>query len=313
MGGAGHAQRHHVPGRQAAAGPDVRRLGLSSPDLGQRAVGRVPPRQREPRADPRHQAAGGLSQASWAGHPDLPDQPGHWGHRAGEQRAQRLLRQWRVVLPRCQRQWSVRRLHVPRDQPAPWTGTAAAGHLPQGHDHRGDLDRQHQHNGGCRHRWIEQPPDISENGNTIAYSSDATNLVPGDTNGQQDCFVTPRANRPQRPPGQRRQHRAGPRRLELPLPAHRQRIDDGVLVLRRQRHRASLGQGQRIYVRNLRANSTTLVSRRPNGPPAKASRPDISGNGACVTYQSTDAGIVPGDPDTPTTCSCSTSPAGPRG
>jgi Tol biopolymer transport system component len=61
---------------------------------------------------------------------------------------------------------------------------------------------------------------------------------------------------------------------------------------------SSLSQGQRIYVRNLRANTTTLVSRRPNGTPALASRPDISGSGACVTYQSKDAGIVPGDPDT---------------
>jgi hypothetical protein len=37
-------------------------------------------------------------------------------------------------------------------------------------------------------------PDLSDDASTIAYNSGATNLVPGDSNSQGDCFVTKRAN-----------------------------------------------------------------------------------------------------------------------
>jgi Tol biopolymer transport system component len=60
----------------------------------------------------------------------------------------------------------------------------------------------------------------------------------------------------------------------------------------------SLTRGQRIYVRDLVGNTTKLVSKRPNGSAALASRPDISGNGACVAYQTTEAGVVAADTDT---------------
>jgi Tol biopolymer transport system component len=141
-------------------------------------------------------------------------------------------------------------------------------------------------------------PDISEDGNTIAYSSDATNLVPGDRNGQEDCFVTSRANL-----RSVRLVSLGSGGQALNGPSYRCQLsaNGSMMVFASFAGNAtgsSLSQGQRIYVRNLRANTTTLVSRRPNGTPALASRPDISGSGACVTYQSKDAGIVPGDPDT---------------
>ena len=82
------------------------------------------------------------------------------------------------------------------------------------------------------------------------------------------------------------------------MPAQRRRLPDGVRVLRRQRAAGVGGAGQRIYVRNLANGSTQLVSKKSNGQPAKASRPDISSNGACVVYQTTDGQIVPGDADT---------------
>jgi Tol biopolymer transport system component len=145
--------------------------------------------------------------------------------------------------------------------------------------------------------WSSRP-DISEDGSTIAYGSDATNLVPGDGNGQQDCFVTSRSN---------------VRNVRLTSLGHAGQALDGLsyrcqlsangsrMVFSSFATNATatpLTRGQRIYLRNLQANTTTLVSRRPNGTPALASRPDISGNGTCITYQSQDAGIVAGDTDT---------------
>jgi Tol biopolymer transport system component len=141
-------------------------------------------------------------------------------------------------------------------------------------------------------------PDISEDGNTIAYSSDATNLVPGDTNGAGDCFVIPRSN-----PRNVRLVSVGNAGQALDDSSYRCQLStNGTMMVfasfAGNATGAALGRGQRIYVRNLANNTTTLVSRRPNGTPALASRPDISGSGACVTYQSKDAGIVAGDPDT---------------
>ena len=48
--------------------------------------------------------------------------------------------------------------------------------------------------GGAATGGSSSRPDISDDASTLAYSSDATNLVPGDSNGQGDCFVTKRAN-----------------------------------------------------------------------------------------------------------------------
>ena len=144
--------------------------------------------------------------------------------------------------------------------------------------------------------WSSRP-DISEDGSTIAYSSDATNLVPGDGNGQEDCFVTSRSNL-----RNVRLTSVGNAGQALDSGSYRCQLstNGSMMVFASFAGNAtatSMSQGQRIYVRNLQANTTTLVSRRPNGTPALASRPDISGSGACATYQSKDAGIVPGDPD----------------
>jgi Tol biopolymer transport system component len=38
-------------------------------------------------------------------------------------------------------------------------------------------------------RNLSVPPSISADGRYVAFGSPATNLVPGDTNGQDDIFV----------------------------------------------------------------------------------------------------------------------------
>ena len=142
-------------------------------------------------------------------------------------------------------------------------------------------------------------PDLSDDGNLVAYSSDATNLVPGDGNGQGDCFVTQRAN---------------PSAVRLvSLSSGGQQLNDfsyrcqltsngSAMVFASFASNAIAGsaltRGQRIYVRDLGANTTKVVSKKANGTAALASRPDISGNGACVVYQTTEAGVVAADTDT---------------
>ncbi len=141
-------------------------------------------------------------------------------------------------------------------------------------------------------------PDLSDDGSLVAYSSDATNLVPGDSNGQGDCFVSKRAN---------------PKDVKLvSVGTNGQLLDDfsyrcqltangSAMVFSSFAANAlgtALARGQRIYVRDLVANTTKVVSRLANGSPALASRPDISSNGACVVYQTTSPGVVPGDTDT---------------
>ena len=153
--------------------------------------------------------------------------------------------------------------------------------------------------GGAATGGSSSRPDISDDASTIVYSSDATNLVPGDNNGQGDCFVTKRANlRDQR---------------LVSLTSGGQQLNDfsyrcqltangSAMVFASFASNAIAGtamtRGQRIYVRDLGANTTKVVSRRANGTPALASRPDISGNGACVVYQTSEAGVVAVDTDT---------------
>jgi Ca2+-binding RTX toxin-like protein len=84
------------------------------------------------------------------------------------------------------------------------------------------------------------PPSISANGRFVAFSSDASNLVPGDTNSNTD-----------------------------------------------------------IFVRDLLTNTTTRVSVDSAGNQANRSsrNPSISGDGRLVAFESTASNIVPGDPN----------------
>ena len=91
--------------------------------------------------------------------------------------------------------------------------------------------------GGAATGGSSSRPDISDDASTLAYSSDATNLVPGDNNGQGDCFVTKRANLRGPTVGQPEQRRPATERLQLPLPAHGQRLGHGLRLLRLQRDR----------------------------------------------------------------------------
>ena len=140
-------------------------------------------------------------------------------------------------------------------------------------------------------------PDLNDDGSLVAYSSDATNLVPGDSNGQGDCFITKRAN-----PSDVKRVSLGASGQELDDFSYRcQMTGNGSAMVFASFAANALGsplpRGQRIYVRDLVANTTKVVSKLANGSPALASRPDISSNGACVTYQTSSNGVVAADTD----------------
>lgn len=152
-------------------------------------------------------------------------------------------------------------------------------------------------NGGAASGGSSSRPDLNDSGSLVAYSSTATNLVGGDNNGQEDCFVADRNG------SNTRLASLGVNNQQLDGLSYRCQLtaDGSRMVFASFAGNAQPGlggAGQRIYVRNLANGSTQLVSKKTNGQPAKASRPDISSNGACVVYQTTDGQIVPGDTDT---------------
>src|SRR6187455_2491901 len=59
----------------------------------------------------------------------------------------------------------------------------------------GDTTRVSVNSAGVEGNGFSNAPSISTNGNGryVAFSSDASNLVPGDGNGTDDCFVHDRA------------------------------------------------------------------------------------------------------------------------
>jgi Tol biopolymer transport system component len=139
-------------------------------------------------------------------------------------------------------------------------------------------------------------PDLSDDGSLVAYSSDATNLVPGDTNNAGDCFLTRRSN-----PSAVSRISVGDNGQQLDNFSYRcQLTANGSAAVFSSFATNVVGTpmatGQRIYVRDLVHSTTQLISRTASGTPATASRPDISSDGTCVTFQ-TSGGLVPGDTD----------------
>ena len=142
-------------------------------------------------------------------------------------------------------------------------------------------------------------PSVSGDGRYIAFASDATNLVPLDTNGNKDVFVYDSLTR-------------SIERVSVTWQGQEARDDsdvpsisaDGRYVAFRSRAwnmypgGANLGQPiWQIYVHDRVAQSTTRVTvPRAGGAPELASdEPEISADGNWIAFQSADSDLVPGD------------------
>ena len=141
-------------------------------------------------------------------------------------------------------------------------------------------------------------PDLNDDASVIVYNSWFSDLVPGDTNGQSDCFLTQRANLTAV-----RRWSLGNRGQQLDGFTYRCKVDRNAtrMVFDSQSSDAfdtPMSGNYQVYLRNLVSGELTLVSRRTDGSPSGASvRPDISESGGCVAVQSSDRFLVQGETD----------------
>ena len=185
-------------------------------------------------------------------------------------------------------------------RPPTWcraTPTASSGRVrprpPDGHDRAG----QRRHGRRRRATASSCDPAISADGRFVAFSSSATNLVPGDTNG------TRRRVRPRPPDGHDRagERRAGRRPGRLAPAAARRSRRTGASSPSARRHQPGAGRHQRRR-RRLRprppdGHDRAGQRRRRAAPRATAAArgPAISADGRFVAFDSDATNLVPGD------------------
>lgn len=136
---------------------------------------------------------------------------------------------------------------------------------------------------------------LSSDGNRIAYASDATDLVPGDTNGRRDIFLHDRAG-------------GTTTRISLASTGAQSTgtstfpvitadggqvvfVSDGKLVPEKTTSAVD------VFVRDLTAGTTTLLTRglTGNGGNGASSTPALTGDGRYVAFVSAATNLVPGD------------------
>ena len=136
---------------------------------------------------------------------------------------------------------------------------------------------------------------VSANGRTIAFSSDASNLVPADANGTMDVFLTDRVT------GRTRRVSVGPFG-ESPDRSEASSIDARGLVVAFRSFATNLvygdGNGKAdVFVFDRRTGLTERVNVSSTGDEARAAtfRGVISGDGRFVGFRSRARNLVPGD------------------
>ena len=146
-------------------------------------------------------------------------------------------------------------------------------------------------------------PAISGNGRYVLFYSEASNLVPGDTNGSADVFLRDRkTGRTRRinlqPDGSQSIGGCG-REVGRPAISPTGRFvmfacEAGDLVS----PPVVLGPGK-LYVRDLGSGATELVTVRMDGsvPQAHLVGADMSGDGRYAAFSTNEPGFVPGDED----------------
>ena len=140
-------------------------------------------------------------------------------------------------------------------------------------------------------------PAVSGNGRFVAFQSDATNLVPGDTNASLDIFVRDRLN------GTTRRVSVGPGGVQADAPSTNRPVisADGRFVAFDSSAdnlvTADTNQFQDIFVRDLQANVTSRVSVGVGGTESNSisTSPTLSADGRYVGFQSDSTNLVATD------------------
>lgn len=139
-------------------------------------------------------------------------------------------------------------------------------------------------------------PDVSADGRYIAFQSDATNLVPGDTNGKPDIFVRDRIAGTTIRASVASDGTQGNNRSELPAIS----ADGRYVAFQSGSTNLVLGDTNSrydIFVRDIQTGQTIIASLTSTGTFADGSSvmPDISGDGNVVVFESYATNHAPGD------------------
>ena len=155
-------------------------------------------------------------------------------------------------------------------------------------------------------------PSINGAGTKIVFNSNAGNVVPGDTNGQTDCFLynvaTGAAGIERISLGDNDQQLNG-YNFRCDIVGDADAVGLGLLDATNVMTGVPGTPNRSVYVRDLAAGTTELVSKTtPTGsyPTKTSTRAAISANGQFVVYQSTASDILPGIPTPTPTCSATT-------
>jgi Tol biopolymer transport system component len=149
---------------------------------------------------------------------------------------------------------------------------------------------------GAQANQNSSEPDVSADGRYVAFALDATNLVPGDTNGWRDVFVHDRGT------GRTTRVSIGPGGAQANAPSEGLDISaDGRFVAFSSRATNLVpGDTNRetdVFVRDLRAGTTRRASVGRGGAQSDgfSSGPSLSADGRFVAFHSEATNLVSGD------------------
>jgi Tol biopolymer transport system component len=138
-------------------------------------------------------------------------------------------------------------------------------------------------------------PSISADGRLVAFGSDASNLVSGDTNGKEDCFVRDLTTRRMQRVSVSSSGAQGTGQCLQPVISANGRF---VAFVSSSRLVPAAGGGAlEVFVRDLRTHRTRLVSVSASGAVGNSAsfRPSISADGRLVAFESFASNLVAGD------------------
>ena len=160
----------------------------------------------------------------------------------------------------------------------------------------GTTERVSVDSGGAQANGTCQAPSISSDGRYVAFRSEASNLVAGDTNGATDVFVRDRLM------GTTARASVGAGGVQGTGPSYFPSVSDDGRFVAFNSPASNLVSGdtngvEDIFVRDRQAGTTERVSVDSAGAQVAANSwwASIAGDGSCVAFYSFSSSLVPGD------------------
>jgi Tol biopolymer transport system component len=144
----------------------------------------------------------------------------------------------------------------------------------------GQMTRVSVSSGGAQGDGVSSSPSLSADGRFVAFQSDATNLVSGDTNNKTDVFVHDRTT------GQTT-------RVSVSSGGVERQSASGQPCISADGRYVAFASARRILVHDRQTGQTTSTARPPSGT---SSAPSISADGRYVAFVLTKITLTPGKP-----------------